>query len=362
MEANIELQDLALQLHENNVLDDDDLFMLLDVPGPRRNLHSVLPFWRYEHFNLEDMNDSECKVEFRFKKDDIYTLVHTFRLPEVIRCYNGVVIDSVEALCICLKRYAYPCRYADLIPRFGRPVPQLCMAANVVTEMIYNRYSHLLTDLDQPWLSPQNLQGYACAVHNSGATLDNCWGFVDGTVRPICRPGRNQRVVYNGHKRVHALKFQAVAARNGLIANLYGPVEGRRHDSAILAMSGLLPQLEQFSVSPTGDILCIYGDPAYPHRLQLQRPYERRGHLTDEQQAFNQSMSKARVSVEWIFGDIVNYFKFTDFKKNLKIGLSSVGKIYSVCALLRNAMTCLHGSTTSTYFGLQPPALHEYFL
>ena len=24
-------------------------------------------------------------------------------------------------------------------------------------------------------------------------------------------------------------------------------------------------------------------------------------------------MSKARVSVKWIFGDIVNYFKFTDF-------------------------------------------------
>ena len=104
------------------------------------------------------------------------------------------------------------------------------------------------------------------------------------------------------------------------------------------------------------------GDPAYPHRLQLQRPYERRAQLTEEQQAFNQSMSKARVSVEWIFGDIVNYFKFTDFKKKLKIGLNSVGKIYTVCALLRNAMTCLHGSTTSAYYDLQPPALHEYFL
>ena len=42
---------------------------------------------------------------------------------------------------------------------------------------------------------------------------------------------------------MHALKFQAVAATNGLIAKLYGPGEGRRHGSAILAMSGLLPQL-----------------------------------------------------------------------------------------------------------------------
>ena len=93
-----------------------------------------------------------------------------------------------------------------------------------------------------------------------------------------------------------------------------------------MSMSGLLPQLEQYSVSPTGDILCKYGDPAYPHRLQLQCPYQRRAKLTEEQQAFNQSMSKAWVSVEWNFGDILNYFKFTDFKKSLKISLSSLAK------------------------------------
>mgnify|MGYP001800002814 CR=1 FL=1 len=31
-----------------------------------------------------------------------------------------------------------------------------------------------------------------------------------------------------------------------------------------------------------------------------------------------------------------------DFKKNLKIGLNSVGKMYVVCAILRNALTCLY--------------------
>ena len=54
--------------------------------------------------------------------------------------------------------------------------------------------------------------------------LRNCFGFVDGTVRPISRPDENQRVVYNGHKRVHGLKFQSVVIPNGLIAHLYGPV------------------------------------------------------------------------------------------------------------------------------------------
>ena len=306
-----EFEVMLMHMHHNNVVDEEELLLLQNGNGRRRNLHMGLPYAMYDQFNLEGMADNECLVEFRFKKLEIYQLVNVLQLPEALKCYNGTVVDPVEALCICLKRFAYPCRYADLIPRFGRPVPQLCMIANLVTDEIFNRFSHLLTNLDQPWLSPQNLQIFTEAIHNKGAALDNCWGFIDGTVRPICRPGRNQRVVYNGHKRVHAIKFQSVVAPNGLIANLYGPVEGRRHDSGMLAMSGLLPELEQHSSSPDGQAVCIYGDPAYPHRLHLQCLYARQAGLTGEEQAFNQSMSQVRVSVEWIFGDIVNYFKFT---------------------------------------------------
>ena len=73
-------------------------------------------------------------------------------------------------------------------------------------------------------------------------------------------------------------------------------------------------------------------------------------------------MSKVRVSVEWVFGDIINYFKFLDFKKNLKVQLSAVGEMYIVCALLQNARCCLYGSTTSEYFDIQPPSLVDYFI
>ena len=75
----------------------------------------------------------------------------------------------------------------------------------------------------------------------------------------------------------------------------------------------------------------------------------------------NGSMSSVRVSVEWLFGDILNYFKFLDFKKNLKVGLSNIGKTYVVCALMRNALTCLYGNQTSEFFELDPPSLQEYF-
>ena len=120
------------------------------------------------------------------------------------------------------------------------------------------------------------------------------------------------------------------------------------HDARILDTSGLYVDLAQFAFSPTGQEMCIYGDLAYPM-------------LTRQMEEFNASMSSVHTSVEWLFGDLINYFKFLDYKKNLKIGLSHVGKMYIVCALLRNALTCLYRNTTADYFGLDPPPLIDYF-
>ena len=66
------------------------------------------------------------------------------------------------------------------------------------------------------------------------------------------------------------------------------------------------------------------------------------------------------MSVEWLFEDIIDFFRFLDYRKNLKIGLSSVGKIYIVFDLLRNAITCLYGNQTSEFFDLETPTLEEY--
>ena len=128
----------------------------------------------------------------------------------------------------------------------------------------------------------------------------------------------------------------------------------------MLCDSGLLQQLQQYADSPAGQPMCIYGDPAYPLRVQLQAHF-RNVVLTPQMQAFNSSMSSVRSCVEWLFGDIVNYFKFVDFKKNLKIGLSDIGKLYIVCAVLQNALTCLFGNLSSEFFHLQPPTLQDYF-
>lgn len=156
-------------------------------------------------------------------------------------------------------------------------------------------------------ISPACRIALLCQIYiRQGAPLDNCFGFIDGTVRPICRPNINQRVMYNGHKRVHGIKFQSVVVPNGLIANLSGPYEGKKHDRMMLNESGLLGDLE-LNANYMGQPLCLYGDPAYPLRRHLQAPYRNR-HLTPAQQDFNTAICEVRESVEWLFGQIVEYF------------------------------------------------------
>ena len=105
--------------------------------------------------------------------------------------------------------------------------------------------------------------------------------------------------------------------------------------------------------------MCIYGDLFYPLRPQLQTPFSN-PQLNPQQAAYKTGMSKARVGVEWVFGDNANIFKFLDFKKNLKLGLSPIGKMYIVCACLMNIHTCMYGSVTSSYFNIDPTTVQEH--
>ena len=130
---------------------------------------------------------------------------------ESIICYNGTKVDGIESLCIFLERFAYSCRYSDMISRFERTMPELFLVSNHVMNFVYDRPGHLLKATSQHWLAPVNLQLFANKIHATGLPLDNCWTFIDGTVRPI-----NTRILYKDHKKVIAIKFQSVFAPNDL--------------------------------------------------------------------------------------------------------------------------------------------------
>ncbi len=94
---------------------------------------------------------------------------------------------------------------------------------------------------------------YAAAINDAGGPIKNCIGFTDSTVREISNPAEHPRLVYKGHHRVYAIKFQSVVSPDGLLLNLVGPWLGIRHDSRIFQESGVKDLLKEKAVSPPGN-------------------------------------------------------------------------------------------------------------
>ena len=86
-----------LHCHTDNSIDDEEFILLYDVTKPA---NPELPYWTYPPFDLEKFSDDERNTEFRFSKNNIYSLVDALRIPDEVRCPNRQSIDTVEALCV----------------------------------------------------------------------------------------------------------------------------------------------------------------------------------------------------------------------------------------------------------------------
>lgn len=215
----------------------------------------------------------------------------------------------------------------------------------------------------------QRLQMYKQAVADkTGGLVNEIALFIDGTKQFICRPGKRpnarrgenlQKACYSGHKRRHCLSFQGCIAPDGIYISFFGPVEGRRHDSTLLRMSGLLPFIRNSDELAAQQFL-IYGEPAYAVNDLMCAPFKG-ATLSPQQAEFNRTLSKARVSVEWGFGNVKRLFAFVEYAKSQKILLSPIATLFKVAVLLTNIHVCItERSQSSVYFHVQPPTLEEY--
>ena len=162
--------------------------------------------------------------------------------------------------------------------------------------------------------------------------------FIDGTVRPIARPTNGQQSMYSGHKRKHGVKFQTLAAPDGMIVHMWGGIEARRHDCTMLARSKLC---ERLLSEPAFEGYFIYGDPAYGCSENFVCPYPT-VMMTKNAKKFNKVMSKLRVCVEWLYGDVVRYWPALDMKTQMKIQQTPIWpSLHRRCIAHQ---LCYHGS------------------
>lgn len=333
---------------------------------------------RGERVNLYDLGDSVWLTQFRhsreyalccqfshlpcrFTRDEVHQLATVLDLPERIRCPTSRISeDRVTALCMLLRRLAYPSRLADVQMQFGWERTRFSRIVNLTATFLQQRWGHLLF-FDPNRLTREKLAEFARVNRDFGCPLDVVVGFIDGTLQEVARPVANQRLIYNGWKRMHCLKYHAVVTPDGIIIHLHGPVEGRRHDQTVFKESRLQDILDKHFLCPDGKTkLYLYGDSGYSLGEHILCPYKGVS-LTPEEKKWNYMMSRARESVEWIFKEISTHFQFLDFPGGQKVLLSPCGLYYLVATLFCNAHTILHHPQIPQYFHCNPPTLLEYF-
>ena len=77
-----ELRDMLLFAHSDNLISEEERLLLYDL---NKSSNLKLPYWSYDQFDLDLLNDDECKPEFRFYKRDVYVLAEVLQIPDQIQ-------------------------------------------------------------------------------------------------------------------------------------------------------------------------------------------------------------------------------------------------------------------------------------
>jgi len=108
----------------------------------------------------------------------------------------------------------------------------------------------------------------------------------------------------------------------------------------------------------------LYSGPVYNKAYGITGTYTRAPEcpLTASQAEFNKTMSKVLITVEHLFGRILNLWATNRYKYRQKISSFLVAAIYLIAVFLMNIQTCLNtgGNQVTAYFNCMPPTLHEY--
>jgi DDE superfamily endonuclease len=320
---------------------------------------------------ISDFNDSDCQFNFRFLKCDLQEIANQLwpRLSPYLNSVDPTRIDVGDRYvahyetCFCLYLYklSYPRQLVDDCECF------FGLRKSHLSRMIIV-FGSALCHLARRYFNNPNLLApympyYAKIISDKCYGLvPNIWGFIDGTIRPTCRPIKHQNLLYTRYKHCHGIKFQSIVTPDGLIACLHGPFLAPTHDAKIFHESLVREKLEEimpYDRDHSQTIYALYGDGAYPLSNYVFRGFHNAQKDSLEAQ-FNRRMSKVRIVVEWSFANILRRWQHLDFRRNQKILQQPVGQMFTNGAFLSNIATCFYGGATNKYFDCDVMELEEY--
>ncbi len=133
--------------------------------------------------------------------------------------------------------------------------------------------------------------------------------IVDGTLLP-CWSWQGQRQLYSGKHKTTGLNVQVACDLNRRLAWISDPVDGCRHDSAALALSGVVDTLDPGNW--IGDKGYVGNDMITP----IKKPSHR--DLLDWEKKFNTAINKIRYLIEQTIANLKTWRTlYTDYRRPL---------------------------------------------
>lgn len=143
-------------------------------------------------------------------------------------------------------------------------------------------------------------------------------------------------------KRWHSITLQGVVDGKGLFWDVFVGYPGSVHDARVLKWSHLWEIMNngqffsQYTVSISGHDGGHYliGDPAYPLKTWLMKPFSDSGRLTPLQQSYNDRISSARAIVQMPFGKLNSKQRCLLQRNDCQLDLTK--KMVLACYVLQN--------------------------
>ncbi|XP_054825952.1 uncharacterized protein LOC129323443 [Eublepharis macularius] len=239
-------------------------------------------------------------------------------------------VPPEEMIAIIIWKLATGTTNSATLPAFGRGVSTVCGIFDEVCELIAAK-------LTEKWICIDYLEDIISGFEERG--FPNAWGAVDGTHIEIRSPP------FSGDKYINrkgycSMILQAVVDSDARFLDIFVGFPGRAHDARVLRNSPLFKRLEDGARRPKRPVTLegvtfdpvIIGDPAYPLRPWLMKPYP--APSTRAQERFNYRLSRARMSVERSFGILKNRWLY--LQRPLLVSERLMVAVITTCCILHN--------------------------
>lgn len=152
--------EVFLDLYQNDLLSAEEVLEVLELYVVHRDEREV-PRQLGGSFCFDLLTDAEVRVNFRFAREDMARLMLLLQIPAEVQA-KGYRVPGMTALCILLRRLAYPNRLVDLERFFLMGKSALSAVAIWMTSHLNTVKGHLIKDLGRlTWLDAGKLAHYA---------------------------------------------------------------------------------------------------------------------------------------------------------------------------------------------------------